>query len=388
MGGELTMNDVYINRLAKYLPNDPVSNDEMEAVLGMVNHQPSRARKIVLRQNGIKTRYYAINKQGQITHNNAQLTAEAVKKLTDEEFTLNDIQLLCCGTTSPDQLVPSHASMVHGILKNRALEINSPSGVCCSGMQAFKYGYMSIKCGDTSNAVCTGSETASFALCSHKFQKEMDNLRRLEQEPVLAFEKDFLRWMLSDGAGGVLMEDRPRGRMSLRVEWVENVSFANELGVCMFGGCERQTDDTVRSFHTFDFETVGSNSMMTLQQDVRLLKENIVQYAVKALTLVAKKRNIAPCEADYFLPHLSSEFFRKPLAEEMKRYGVGVPRERWFTNLDRVGNVGAASIYLALEELVNSGRLEKGQRIWIAVPESARFMYMQALVTVRDELYQ
>jgi 3-oxoacyl-[acyl-carrier-protein] synthase III len=141
MGGELTMNDVYINRLAKYLPNDPVSNDEMEAVLGMVNHQPSRARKIVLRQNGIKTRYYAINKQGQITHNNAQLTAEAVKKLTDEEFTLNDIQLLCCGTTSPDQLVPSHASMVHGILKNRALEINSPSGVCCSGMQAFKYGY-------------------------------------------------------------------------------------------------------------------------------------------------------------------------------------------------------------------------------------------------------
>jgi 3-oxoacyl-[acyl-carrier-protein] synthase-3 len=151
----------------------------MEHILGMVNDEPSRARKLVLRLNGIKTRYYAINMQRQITHNNAQLTAEAIKKLTDEHFTLHDIQLLCCGTTSPDQLVPSHASMVHGALKNKPLEINSASGVCCSGMQALKYGYMSIKCGDTRNAVCTGYETASFALCSHKFATEMDALRTL-----------------------------------------------------------------------------------------------------------------------------------------------------------------------------------------------------------------
>jgi 3-oxoacyl-[acyl-carrier-protein] synthase-3 len=379
------MNDVYITRIAKYLPNDPVSNDEMESILGMVNCQPSRARKIVLRQSGIKTRYYAINKHGQITHNNAQLAAEAIKKLTYEKFTLQDIQLLCCGTTSPDQLVPSHASMVHGVLKNRPLEINSPSGVCCSGMQAFKYGYMSIKCGDTRNAVCTGSETASFALCAHKFRKEMDTLRALEQQPMLPFEKDFLRWMLSDGAGAVLMEDRPRGITSLRVEWVENISFANELDVCMFGGCERQSDGTVRSFNTFDFEEVERNSMMTLQQDMRLLNENIVKYAVEAVARVSKKRNIRPGEVDYFLPHLSSEHFRKSLADEMQKNGLEVPREKWFTNLDRVGNVGAASIYLALEELVNSHKLEIGQRIWLAVPESGRFMYMQALVTVCDK---
>jgi 3-oxoacyl-[acyl-carrier-protein] synthase-3 len=69
----------------------------------------------------------------------------------------------------------------------------------------------------------------------------------------------------------------------------------------------------------------------------------------------------------------------------MQKNGLEVPREKWFTNLDRVGNVGAASIYLALEELVNSHKLEIGQRIWLAVPESGRFMYMQALVTVCDK---
>ena len=47
--------------------------------------------------------------------------------------------------------------------------------------------------------------------------------------------------------------------------------------------------------------------------------------------------------------------------------------ERWFTNLSRVGNVGAASMYLILEELFYSGRLNKGDTLLCYVPESARF---------------
>jgi 3-oxoacyl-[acyl-carrier-protein] synthase III len=376
------MKDVYITRVAKFLPNEPVSNDEMEGILGMVNGHPSRARKMVLRQNGIKTRYYAINRKGEVTHNNAQLTAEVIRQLADWDFTLHDIELLCCGTTTPDQIVPSHASMVHGVLKNGPMEINSPSGVCCSGMQAFKYGYLSVGSGSTANAVCTGSETASFALCAHKYSNGSDDAEAVEQQPALAFEKDFLRWMLSDGAGAVLMEGRPRGARSLRIEWVDSLSFANELDVCMFAGCQRQPDGTVRSFHHFDYATVVKDSMLTLQQDVRLLNDNVVRYAVKAVAMVAAKRNIRPRNVDYFVPHLSSQYFRKSLAQHMDECGLGLPLEKWFTNLDRVGNVGAASAYVALEELFNSDRLEKGQRLWLAVPESGRFMFVQALLTV------
>src|SRR5258708_553424 len=126
------MEDVYITRIAKYLPNEPVSNDEMEGILGMVNGEPSRARHIVLAPNGIDTRYYVHNKRGEATNNNAQLTVAAIHNLTDEEFTLNDIELLCCGSTTPDQLMPSHAAMVHGVLNNRPMEIVSTHGVCCS----------------------------------------------------------------------------------------------------------------------------------------------------------------------------------------------------------------------------------------------------------------
>ncbi len=376
------MHEVYINRLAKCLPNEPVSNQEMEGILGMINGNPSRSRPLVLRQNGIKTRYYVINKQGEVTHSNAQLAAEAVKNLTDESFALRDIELLCCGTTTPDQFAPSHASMVHGVLQNRPLEVHSTTGICCSGVQAYKYGFLSVKSGDSRNAVCTGSETCSVAMTPHNYRKEMELLAELEERPVLAFGKDFLRWMLSDGSGAMLLENEPRGETPLRVEWIELVSFANELQVCMYAGLQKNADGTVRGFRSFDTETIQKTSMMSLQQDVALLNEYVVKYAVNALVMAAKKRALDIGAVDYFVPHISSEYFRKPLFHEMEKRGVGIPLEKWFTNFEHVGNVGSASIYLALEELANSRGLKKGDKVLLFIPESGRFMYAYSLLTV------
>ena len=155
------MNNVYITKLSKYLPNKPIDNDQMEEKLGKIDGEASKARRIVLRNNRIKTRYYAIDDNGKITHNNAQLVSEAIKLLCDNSFSKNDIELLSCGTSSPDQMLPSHASMVHGFLKNGNVEVNSPSGACCSGMNALKFGYMAVKSNQVNNAVCTGSERIS-----------------------------------------------------------------------------------------------------------------------------------------------------------------------------------------------------------------------------------
>ena len=51
----------------------------MEDYLGMIDNKPSKARRIVLRNNGIVNRYYALEKGWNSTHSNAQLAAEAVK---------------------------------------------------------------------------------------------------------------------------------------------------------------------------------------------------------------------------------------------------------------------------------------------------------------------
>lgn len=148
------MFDVYITKAAKYLPNEAVSNDEMETYLGLINDTASKARRIILRNNKITSRYYAVDKNGKSTHTNAELAKNAIVQLFDENFTDQDLEVLSCGTSSPDIIAPSHAAMVHGLLKNKSVELNSSMGICCSGMNALKYGFLSIKAGNSKNAIC------------------------------------------------------------------------------------------------------------------------------------------------------------------------------------------------------------------------------------------
>src|SRR5687768_10551243 len=111
---------VYINKIDKFLPKNPVANDEQEQIIGELNNKPSKSRRTIFRNNGIQTRYYALDNQHNGTHNNAQLTALAIKKLLADDFALNDIDILSCGTSTPDVLLASHAAMVHGLLKHKS----------------------------------------------------------------------------------------------------------------------------------------------------------------------------------------------------------------------------------------------------------------------------
>ncbi len=376
------MNEVYITKISKFLPNRPISNDEMEDKLGTINGKTSKGRRIVLRNNQIKTRYYAIDDNGNITHNNAQLTKEAIDGLCDDNFKAEDIELLSCGTSSPDQILPSHAAMVHGFLKNGNVEINSASGACCSGMNALKFGYLSVKSGQTQNAVATGSERTSSWMKSDTFEEELKYLETLEENPILAFNKDFLRWMLSDGAGAFLLENTPKGEQPLKIEWMEGYSYAYEIDACMYAGADKLEDGFLKPWSEYPSDQWSKKSLFAMKQDVKLLGENILVKGVDSLKKALTKHNLKPTDIDYYLPHISSYFFKDKLYKEMTDQGVEIPWENWFMNLTNVGNVGAGSIYIMLEELAHSGKLKKGDKILLSVPESARFAYSIALLTV------
>ena len=375
--------NVYINRIANFLPGKPIGNEEMEEYLGYIDERKSRSKSIVLRNNKITTRYYSRDKEGNSTHTNAELTAEAINALCTDGFKLEDIELLTCGTTSPDQLLPAHGVMVHGLLKTRPVEAISFSGSCCSAMNALKYAQMSIITGNTNNAVTTGSEKLSSWMLAQNFELETQKLKELETNPILAFEKDFLRWMLSDGAAAVLLSNKPNENdISLKIEWIEICSFANELEACMYVGAEKDKEGNLHGWTEFKPKEWLEKSIFAMKQDARLLDKNIAQLGTKKYVELFKKHNVDPQSIDWFLPHISSEYFRSKVDDEMKKYGVQLPQEKWFVNLTKVGNIGSASIFIALEELMNSGKLQKGQKIALTVPESARFSYANALLTV------
>ena len=129
-----------------------------------------------------------------------------------EGYVPGDIQCLCCGTTSPDLLFPGHALMVQGELGIPACEAVTTSGICLSGITAFKYACMSVAAGLASNAVATGSELASSYMRAQFLTPFYDGAADLETRPVRAFDADFLRWMLSDGAGAVFLSTRQTER--------------------------------------------------------------------------------------------------------------------------------------------------------------------------------
>ena len=368
--------DVFITRTATFLPNAPVSNEGIEPLLGQVGARPSRARALVLRNNGIRNRHYAIDPAtGRYSHNNARLTAEAVRGLEGEGFALSDIEVLACGTSSPDQLMPNHAVMVHGELGNPVCEVTATSGVCVSGVTSFKYGFMSVAAGLSKNAVVTGSEFASSFMRAGNFEAENESkVAALEKKPGLAFEKDFLRWMLSDGAGALLLQNRPRaGSLSLRVDWIDQFSFAHELEPCMYAGAEKGEDGRLTGWREYgSINEVAQRSVLAVKQDVRLLEDGIRKASRWGFEAMLKRRGLKADQVDWLLPHYSSEYFRKVMYEVMPD-DWKIPQERWFTNLHQRGNVGSASMYLMIDELFRSGRLPAGQRLLCYVPESGRF---------------
>lgn len=376
------MQGVYITKSSKFLPNNPISNDEMEEYLGMIDGIPSKGKGLTLRNNGIKSRYYSIDKQGNSTHSNAKMTALAIEKLTDNNFTQTDIELLACGTTSPDNLLPSHSVMVQGELNCGPIELISTAGACCASMQALKYGYNSILAGSTKNAVCTGSEKLSSLMRAEHFEKETERLAEMDKHPIISFEKDFLRWMLSDGASALLLENKPRQTTSLKIEWIEIKSYANQFETCMYAGSDKNVDGTTKGWKEFSSEEWLNKSIFAFKQDVKLLGKEIVPTGTKYLKEIIEKREFDITTVDYFLPHLSSEFFRAKIAEEILKYNIHIPQEKWFTNLTSIGNVGSGSIFLMIEELMHSGKLKSGQKILLMVPESARFTYAYSLLTV------
>ncbi|MEA5005762.1 MAG: beta-ketoacyl-ACP synthase III [Rikenellaceae bacterium] len=378
------MHPVYITKTSTFLPNGPIHNDEIEQYIGMIGGKPSRAKDIILRNNGIKERYYALDKSGNITHSAYDMAVRAIEMLYDENLNVDNLELLAAGTTSQEMIMPSHAVQIHGEMggKNHA-EVVSFAGSCCSGMHALKYAYLSLASGDKKNAIALASERLSAWMRSNYFKKEYEDLQKLKDDPIIAFEKDFLRFMLSDGAGAVRLETKPGWEgHSFKINWIELTSYANTLPTCMYAGADYDSNGNLQGWTHFPEEDWASRTLFAIKQDTKLLGENIIKMGGKFFLELIEKHNIKIDDIDWFLPHLSSMYFKIRIERLLNDINFRIPSERWFLNLPYVGNVAAASAFLMLDELARTKDLKKGQNILFMVPESARFSYAFVYLTV------
>lgn len=373
-------NDVYITALGKYLPGKPISNQEMEQHLGLINGKKSKHSAFILRQNKIKNRHYAVDTEGYAQYTNAQLAANAIKHLLENaELTTSEIEFLAAATTQGDLLVPGFASSVHAEAQLPPIELANFQSVCASSMMAMKSAYLQIKADEKNNAIACASEMSS-RWFQPGFYEAACREHKLDAPTI---DMEFLRWTLSDGAGAALLENRPNLHgHSLKVEWIDLCSYADRFENCMYAGTNSNHSDDLEPWAHYSSPSQAHKSgAIMLKQDFDLLYKMFPVWIGHYMQLIESGK-IVVGDIDYFLAHYSAHSLRQEMIKLLKKTGAMIPEEKWFTNLYQKGNTGSASIYIMLEELFSTKPIEKGQKILCFVPESGRCIISFMLLTI------
>ena len=356
------MGDCYVTRTGAYLPGDPIDNDSLADYLGKTLGE-ARVKEKILAVNGMRTRHYALDKHQKPTHSLYDLAAEAVKACLDDG---DEVDYLSAGTTHAPLLAPGLASVLHEALSKEglathALEINSNSGICSSGAQAFVNASRAVKTGDVAKALCVGVEQPSVAMRAKAFRPPYDLLAIFKNVRTSKwFMSTFLRFMLSDGAGAFLLEPQPqRQGVSLKVDWTYSRSFANEAPLCM---------------------QLPNTPPLVLRQDVTVLSQYMAPLSKRVVkeALCQNAENLGNYAV--VLPHMSSYYFES----SVKAIIAELSPERevpYWTNLRTAGNTGAASIYIMLDEYLKTRSVAPGERLLLFVPESGQFNYVLISLT-------
>jgi 3-oxoacyl-[acyl-carrier-protein] synthase III len=364
----------YITSTGAFLPGPPIGNEEMEDILGYVDGKASRLKARILKANGIRTRHYAIDRNQRTLHSNLDMAVAAARRcLEASPVRVPSIGMLSCATTQGDMVIPGFGSMVQAGLGIPAVELMTAHGICSSSVMAVKTAVNALKVGEHRCALVVVSELASRLFKRTRYEAAGG-------QAAMDFNSEFLRWMLSDGAGAWLLEGAPRGRC-LRVDWIRSFSHADAFPVCMSIGTATGKEDsrTWQDYPTYaEAEAAGA---LLIRQDVRLL-EQMVKLGVDGALRLIDEGVLVMDRIEHFLCHYSSHHFRGKIADMLEMCGASIPQERWFTNLYTRGNTGAASILIMLDEFLRERRPGAGERILCMVPESGRFntAYMQLTV--------
>ncbi|RNF86267.1 iron-containing redox enzyme family protein [Montanilutibacter psychrotolerans] len=363
----------WIHATGHYLPGEPVDNAAMDGFVAPLNKLSNRIKRRILAENGIQSRHYALDANGAATHSCAGMAAAAIQSCLQRAGTrLDEVGLLACGTSGGDALMPGFASMVQGELSAPPMQTLSSHGICASGVGAWEAAAAAVELGSHTRALVAAAEFPS-----RLFKRSRFAAHGYDAD----FDAHFLRWMLSDGAGALLLGNTPQahGGIRLRLRFMHQRSFSGDYPVCMQMGLTADRTTAHLDYDSWrDAEAAGA---LFLRQDIRLLP-HLFDVGVHEYAKLCHEGWIDPTTIDHFLCHYSSERFAPVVDELMVKAGLAIPRERWFSNLVQRGNTGSASIFVMLDEFLRTRTPRPGEKILCFIPESGRFTVAFALIEV------
>jgi 3-oxoacyl-[acyl-carrier-protein] synthase-3 len=288
-----------------YLPEKVMDNNEISTIVETNNEW-------IIERTGIEQRHIAA--EGEFTSDLAVKAGQ--KALEAAKLSPQDIDLIIVATTTPDYTFPSTAVTVQGKLGIKTAAAFDIQAVCTGFIYALSTADSFLKNGQFKRALVIGAETMS---------------------RILDWTDRGTCILFGDGAGAVILEAKENSESKI-------------LSTHLF------SDGTTKDI----LYTNGGTSTTSSTGKVVMHGKEVFKHAVTKLAECTieslNKNNLKKSDIDWLVPHQANIRILQATAEKLD-----LPLEKVIKTVNKHGNTSAASIPLALDEGVRSGKIKKGQ---------------------------
>lgn len=298
-----------ITGTGSYLPPNRLSNAELAAQLAAKGVETSH--EWIVARTGIEARHFAAP---DVTC--SDLGVEAARRaIKSAGLQAADIDLIIVATSTPDMVFPSVACILQHKLGIAGCPAFDLQAVCSGFVYALTVADSMIKSGSANRALVIGAEVFS---------------------RILDFSDRTTCVLFGDGAGAVVLEaSKEPGILASDLH-----ADGRHVGILCVPG------------HVSGGQVVGSPLLTMDGQAVFKLAVSVLEDAAR-VTLA--KASLTEAEIDWLIPHQANLRIMQSTARRLK-----LPLEKLIVTVDQHGNTSAASIPLALDESVRSGKIKKG----------------------------
>ena len=239
-----------------------------------------------------------------------------------------DIDFIAVGTTTPDMIFPTVGNILQQRLGCKRIGSVDMLAACAGSVYSLSIGAQFIQTGKYRRVLCVGAETLS---------------------RITDFTDRGTCVLLADAAGAAVVEPSTDDSGLIDFDLYSDGQYW-ELLYMPAGG----------SRHPATHETVDKRMHYAKMKGAEVFKVAVRMFA-ECTERILERNGFTAADVTLFIPHQANLRIIEAAAKR-----VSLPMERVFVNVDRYGNTGAASVYVALEEALASGRIKKGDLILIA----------------------
>jgi 3-oxoacyl-[acyl-carrier-protein] synthase-3 len=321
----------------------------------------------VLARAGVKRRYYALDPATRRqTETNASMAEKAVRAALDAAGVPPDsVDLLVFAGPMSDYACPPTSALLQGRLGiRRCTEIEVHSN-CTGTPKALQIALDALRVGRHRRAAVAYAQLSSAFLRSEYFNPEHVGLENLA-----------LRWIMSDGAGAVVLDasDEESSASGLRLveTHVESTGGADEPGMTGFEQGAFGYANEVNGLGWFP--TLHASGRHHIAQDIGAVARLAPRHLVDGLASMLRASGVPPPSVAHFLLGIPGRHFMTAEMGAYFREAVGVDLHPGLFTIEDFGYCGGATMLVQLDRLVRSGRLRPGETVAAYLEESSKWM--------------